>query len=199
MQKQRNKMNKAIKKKKEQHSGMFDYDVETSNRINYEENNPKKVEKNEENDAHKINIQRVNEYKIKEIKRKKQKERQKLQKELLKQEKQNTNSKIIKTRKKYTDEQIQKSKMRMKKFQYFSIIVLIIFAIILLLFSPIFYIKEIEIIGNERISKASILSLLDIGDNTNIFKETNKTINNKIKQNAYIDSVSIKKILHSSS
>lgn len=70
----------------------------------------------------------------------------------------------------------------------------IIIGILLFLFvSPVFNIKNIEVNGNKKINVEEIKSLSKINLEENIFKFSSKQIKNNIKENAYIDTVEIKR------
>lgn len=71
----------------------------------------------------------------------------------------------------------------------------LIAAIIFFMMSPLFNIVEINITGNSKISKETIISLSEIKIGDNIYKNNKKEVRNKIKQNAYIESVNIKRII----
>lgn len=82
--------------------------------------------------------------------------------------------------------------MRRRRIITMSLLVLIIFCIIIF-FTPIFKVRKIEIVGNEKVTVADITSKLEPCMGKNIFRfRTKKPINN-IKTIAYIDTVSIKK------
>ena len=101
-----------------------------------------------------------------------------------------SNSKKIKTKTSNS-----KNKKIKKILKIFAIIILLIGTIIFALTSPIFNIKEIEVEGNEKISKETVVSLSDIKEETNIFRNSKSIIENKIKTNPYIDKVEIKRSL----
>lgn len=61
--------------------------------------------------------------------------------------------------------------------------------------SPLFNIRDIEVLGNEHVSKEEILSLSEIMADENIFKVQNRKVSKNIKQNAYINDVQIHKLL----
>lgn len=65
------------------------------------------------------------------------------------------------------------------------------------LLSPVFTIKNVQVEGNESISKEQIISMLKLGSDTNLFKETKYGVSKKIKENAYIDTVSVSRKLPS--
>lgn len=202
MQKVKNKSKVNSSKKINKNEGIFNYDLEVSDDPSVIEARKKltkkaKVRKETEEDTIGINVPRASKDKVKQIQKKKKNENKKKQKELQRTEKEYTKVQKTKMKKKLTNEEIRKKRKRVKRIQNFSLFLILVIVIILLLLSPIFNIKEIEIHGNNKISTATILSLLSINENTNIFKETNKSITEKIKQNQYIDTVSITRELPS--
>ena len=114
---------------------------------------------------------------------------------------QNNQSKINKKNKqmnevnKYSKNKHQKRKKTSKKFVKASAILLIIAIIAVFAFTaPIFNIKNIEVKGNNQIPKDTIISISKIKKGENIFKTNNSVIQN-IKENQYVDEVSIKRKL----
>ena len=92
----------------------------------------------------------------------------------------------------------QSSKKNNSKFNNFlnKILIIIFFLIVAIIFifvSGAFDISEIEVEGNNNISKEQIISCSEIEMNTNIFSVSRKDVYNKIKTNSYIDDVQIKK------
>ena len=71
------------------------------------------------------------------------------------------------------------------------IIVLAIIALIIFLASDFFDIKEIQVENNEVVSKDEIISLSQINGNKNIFGINTNVIKNNIKQNSYIENITI--------
>ncbi|MBR1802962.1 MAG: FtsQ-type POTRA domain-containing protein [Clostridia bacterium] len=67
--------------------------------------------------------------------------------------------------------------------------------IIYFLLSPFFAIKAITVEGNQKISQEEIISLSQIQLEENTFRMRKDTVKQQIKQNAYIDTVSIKRRL----
>ena len=61
--------------------------------------------------------------------------------------------------------------------------------------SPLFNVTEIDVIGNENVSKEEITSLSQIKLEENMFKNLKASIKQNIKGNAYIEDVKIKRIL----
>ncbi len=90
----------------------------------------------------------------------------------------------------------KKGKIRKQAKIVFGIIFFIIIAI-LLLCSPIFDIRNIEIIGNSKNSKEKIISFSGLELHTNIFKFNKGLVKEKIKENAYIESVELTRKLPS--
>ncbi len=108
----------------------------------------------------------------------------------------------------YDDEQImgyespkekeKKKKKRRKIFRTIKalmIIFILIGGIAYFLLSPIFNITNIKVDGNEKISSEEIISLSQLKKGENIFKINKQETREKIKQNAYIDTVEIKRTL----
>ena len=91
----------------------------------------------------------------------------------------------------------RKNKQRKILFRNLFIVALVVSAIVLVLLSPIFNVKDIQIVGNNSVSTDTIKSMLKIDDKTNIFKETSGTINQKLKENPYIEKVDVSKKLPS--
>ena len=93
---------------------------------------------------------------------------------------------------------IKKPKKRKKPNIISKIILLLILIIGIAIFafiSPIFNIEEIEVNGNDIIDSATIKSLSGVSKGKNIFKISKKQLINGIKENPYINSVSIKRKL----
>lgn len=84
----------------------------------------------------------------------------------------------------------KKGKIRKQAKIVFGIILFVVLTI-LLLCSPIFDIKNIEVIGNSKISKEKIINISGIELHTNIFKFNKGLIRENIKENAYIENVEI--------
>ena len=78
-----------------------------------------------------------------------------------------------------------------KKFPIFIIIFLILILMGLILFSDIFNIKNIEVVGNSNLSNDTIISLSGIEKERNIFMINKKKSKEKIKEETYIEKVKI--------
>ena len=75
---------------------------------------------------------------------------------------------------------------------------LVFFAIIIVgavyaILSPIFNIKQINVSGNSKISSSEIISLSGLENEQNMFKYKMSDARERIKENAYIDTVKIKR------
>lgn len=86
---------------------------------------------------------------------------------------------------------LKKKKIRVKIIKWTSLILLVIGAILLLLLSDIFNIKEINVINNNRISSEEIIKLSGIQVNDNIFKFLKFKAKDSIKSNPYVENVKI--------
>lgn len=60
--------------------------------------------------------------------------------------------------------------------------------------SPIFNIQNIEVINNKQLSPETITSLSELSIGQNIFKFWKNDVENKIKSNAYIENVELKRV-----
>lgn len=101
--------------------------------------------------------------------------------------KKNNKNKVVKSK---------KGKVRKEAKIVFGILIFVI-AAILLLCSPIFDIKHIEVSGNSKNSKEKIISFSGLELHTNIFKANKGIIREKIKENAYIEKVEVTRKLPS--
>ncbi len=97
----------------------------------------------------------------------------------------------------------RKKKLKKKKKQKLSVILIkwtillgaLVAAIVFFMMSPLFDITGVEVIGNEKISKETILSLSGISLGDNLYQNKKETIQKNMKQEAYIESVEVKRIL----
>lgn len=96
-----------------------------------------------------------------------------------------------------TQEQIEKEIRIVKILKVVIIIIILVTTIILTMLSPLFNIKEIKIVGNNKISAEQIISLSNILIGENTYRINKISVKNKIKENAYIESVEIKRNLPS--
>lgn len=71
----------------------------------------------------------------------------------------------------------------------------LIAAIIFFMTSPLFNVIEVSVIGNNAISEETIISLSEIQIGDNIYKTSKSKIKQRVKQNSYIESVEVKRML----
>ena len=89
----------------------------------------------------------------------------------------------------------QKRKKRIKKIlKWLTLICIIIGGITFALVSPIFNIQEIQVTGNTIINADTIISLSQLSKQQNIFKFISKQVEDKVKENPYVEQVEIKRI-----
>lgn len=107
--------------------------------------------------------------------------------------KKKNSSKSVKNKK-----QPNKSKIKNKKFGFVKVLLIMIIIIVLTILicsSSLFNINTITVTGNEKLSDNKVISASGLQLHTNIFKfNKSKTISN-IKENAYIEEVSLKRKL----
>lgn len=93
----------------------------------------------------------------------------------------------------------QVKKVRPKKtakiLKALGLCILVAGAIAFLCTTPLFNVTQIEVAGNENVSKEEIISLSQIKLNENMFKNVKATIKQNIKGNAYIENVAVKRVL----
>ena len=108
----------------------------------------------------------------------------------------NTNKNKQNAKKKLTKQQqiaIKKKKAILKIVKVLTLIIVIIGVSIYVALSPLFNIKEINVTGNSKLSKEEIISLSELKTDENTFKVSKKNIKNKVKSNAYIENVKIRR------
>ena len=90
---------------------------------------------------------------------------------------------------------IKKEKKKINKksriIKYLCIMFLILIAILLFFMSPIFNIEEIRIFGNSKITTTECINLSKLEIGQNIYKLNKSQIKKNLRQNAYIDKISI--------
>lgn len=89
----------------------------------------------------------------------------------------------------------RKRKIIFRLVKWTSLVILIMGGGIYFLLSPFFNIKNIHIIGNEKITQEMIISLSGIELEQNTFKISKHKVEQAIKTNSYIDSVKVKRQL----
>lgn len=90
----------------------------------------------------------------------------------------------------------KKKKNRLKILKWTSLCVLSVGGITLFLLSDIFNIKEIKVTNNSKISAQEIRDLSTIKVNENMFKFFKLSVEEKIKQNPYIETVDVDRNLN---
>lgn len=109
--------------------------------------------------------------------------------------KQKSEKNRVKKPRKLSEEQIKRRRFILKLVKWISLSLIIIGIIICIMLSPLFNIKNIKVKNNNKISYEQIVSLSSIRINDNIFKYSKSDIKNKIKENAYIEEVKVKRLL----
>ena len=111
----------------------------------------------------------------------------------------NAQNNIQVTKKPPQKEKKQKIKKKRKKISIISKVVLLVFLIIgagiFAFISPLFNIEKIEVNGNKKIDSSTITSLSGVSTGKNIFQISTNQIKEKIKENQYINSVTINRRL----
>ena len=109
----------------------------------------------------------------------------------------NNKKKQDEMKKEFAKKQRKRDK-RLKRIKFFLKLILLIFVISgIIAFatcSPIFNIQNIEVINNKQLSPETIISLSELSIGQNIFKFWENDVENKIKSNAYIESVELKRV-----
>ena len=88
-----------------------------------------------------------------------------------------------------------KRKKILKVIKILMLLAIIIGGIIYAMLSPIFNIKNIIVTGNKKISSETIISLSGLNIDQNIFNFWSNDIEEAVKQNAYMDTVEVKRKL----
>ena len=90
---------------------------------------------------------------------------------------------------------IKKEKKKINKkskiIKYLCIVFLLIIDILLFFMSPIFNLEEIRIYGNNKITSTECINLSKLEIGQNIYKLNKRQIKKNLRQNAYIDEISI--------
>lgn len=126
-------------------------------------------------------------------KNKKQKERKKVQKR----KDSPTTAKKVPPKKKITkqEQKRQERKRRRNKLllKIFLLLLLLTGFAAFFLLTPIFNISEIQVEGNEKVSPETIISLSGLQKGENIFRFTKSGVENKIKQEPYVQQIEIQR------
>ena len=109
------------------------------------------------------------------------------------------NKKRNEVEKKVQNIKMQKRARKIKRIKriakYVTLIAIIAGGITFALVSPIFNIKIIEVKNNNQVSSETIISLSELNQGQNIFKIIPTKVEEKIKENAYMERANIKRIL----
>lgn len=149
------------------------------------------------------NNEKINKNKIKERERR-IKERKKIQQEqfdfqtetVIGMTNKSNRKKQYEEQKKLTSRQdiISKKKKKIKKvIKIITLLLLILSGVIFALVSPIFNIKDIEVINNSQINTETIISLSQLQIGQNIFKYRKSKVKKDIKTNSYVEDIKIKR------
>ena len=112
----------------------------------------------------------------------------------------NRNNNEIRNRQSKINEKEQRKIKRRKKrikavVKWTSLCILTLGGVIFALVSPIFNIKEIEVVNTNILSKDTIISLSGLTKEQNLFRFLKSDVEKSIKENAYVESVDIKREL----
>lgn len=92
-------------------------------------------------------------------------------------------------------QQEQRRKKKNKKIKFilktFLLLAIIVGGVVFAMVSPMFNIKNIDVLNNNQISAETIISLSEIKMEENIFRFSSLKVAEKVKQNAYIEKVKI--------
>lgn len=109
----------------------------------------------------------------------------------------NNKKKQDEMKKEFAKKQRKRDK-RLKRIKFFLKLILLIGVVSgIIAFatcSPIFNIQNIEVINNKQLSPETIISLSELSIGQNIFKFWKNDVENKIKANAYIENVELKRV-----
>lgn len=109
----------------------------------------------------------------------------------------NNKKKQDEMKKEFAKKQRKRDK-RLKRIKFFLKLILLIGVISgIIAFatcSPIFNIQNIEVTNNKQLSPETIISLSELSVGQNIFKFWKNDVENKIKSNAYIESVELRRV-----
>lgn len=89
----------------------------------------------------------------------------------------------------------KKKKITKKILKWTSLIIILLATLVLFITSPLFNVTEITVVGNNTVSTETIVSLSQIEIGGNIYKTSKETIKKRIKENAYIENVEVRRKL----
>ena len=90
---------------------------------------------------------------------------------------------------------IQQKRRKRKIITVFSLIVIVVGGSTFALTSPIFYIKDIQVLGNSQVSSDTIKSLSGLNKDNSIFRFLKINVINSLKKEPYIENVEVRRIL----
>lgn len=112
--------------------------------------------------------------------------------------KKKNNNKNVKVLSNTTNNQKEKNSKKIKKIiKIILIIALFIGITIFIMTTPLFNVTNIEVLGNNKITKERIESLSQINLNVNTYQYSKREIIKNIKEEPYVDSVEVKRLLPS--
>lgn len=82
-----------------------------------------------------------------------------------------------------------------KILKWTTIIIVLVVALVLFIMSPLFNVTEVIVLGNNGVPTETIISLSQIEIGGNIYKTSKEIIRRRIKENAYIESVEVRRKL----
>ena len=109
--------------------------------------------------------------------------------------KEGTPDNVKNTKKKPAKKKRKKISRAQKIARLFIIILICIGTVIFAMISPIFNIENIEVKGNSKIASQTIISLSNIKEGSNIFRNSKKDIIKRVKENPYINNATVKRRL----
>ena len=89
----------------------------------------------------------------------------------------------------------KKSRIIKKILKWTTLTIVLLVALVFFLMSPLFNVTEVIVLGNNGVSKETITSLSQIEIGTNIYKTSKEIIRKRIKENAYIENVEVRRKL----
>lgn len=175
-------MTKKLKEKKDQNNSKFDLDNEIIIGIKTLPEPPKSKKKS--------NNKRTNNKIHKKVKTSKKRKDDETELKLGIEDEKIKNRKTKKQTKKKAKIN-PKKKYTLRIIKWITILLILIGGTIYFLLSPIFNIKNIEVKGNNKLTKEEIISLSQIQLEENTFKLVKNKVEKSVKQNSYIENVKV--------
>lgn len=204
-----------VKKVKETQLNLYNFNAEDDKKKNQNKKKNKKKVKAKKHEIHDkaennkfdfndeivIGLTRIEEKNDNSTESKKEKKKKSKSKKKHNNRKKEKNNKTKNTKKKRPipkKKNKAKNRLNIKIIKYSFLIFCLVAIVIITMFSPLFNIKEIVVIGNEKITKDEIISLSQINMEENTYKVSKKKVKNRILENPYIKSIDVKRNLPSS-